>query len=134
MAEQFPAVCLYCFRKFWRVGDLPQKDSLAWWTHEHLQAKMLLKLPDLNQKRQAAEHRRGNEVPRALTVPRLDVRRPPSLGTVLHPASNQASQVGSRSKEPPEPDVVQTKRTFALRLLSGRVAGDVDSESSTKHA
>jgi hypothetical protein len=95
---------------------------------------MFLKLPDRDQKRQVTVHREGNEALKALTVPRLGVRRSPSLGTVPHPTSNQESQVDSRSKEQPEPDAVQMKRIFAPGLRSGRAAGDADSESSTKHA
>jgi hypothetical protein len=95
---------------------------------------MLLKLPDRDQKGHVVEHRGANEALEGPTVPRLDVRRPPSPGTVLHPASNEESQVGSHSKEPPEPDAVQMKPTFAPRLRSGRAVGDADSEPSTKHA
>jgi hypothetical protein len=88
VAEQFLAAYLHRLRKLRRVGDLPQKDSLAWWTHEHLQTKMLLKLPDRDQKKQAAEYLGGNEELKALTVPQLDERQSPSLGSVLHPSSN----------------------------------------------
>jgi hypothetical protein len=56
------------------------------------------------------------------------------LGSVLHPASTQESRVDSHSKEPPEPDAVQTKQTFAPRLRFGQTLDDADSESSTKHA
>jgi hypothetical protein len=133
MTEQFTAACLRRLWKFGRVGNLPQNDSLAWWTHEHLLAKMLLKLPDQGRKRQQVVHRGGSEALKEPTVPWWDVQRSPSPGNALHPASTPELRVDSHSKELPEHDEVQTDRISAQRSLSDRVAGDADSEPSTKH-
>jgi len=134
MAEQLTAACLRRLWKFERVGNLPQNDSLAWWTHEHLLAKMLLKLPDRGQKRQAVAHRGGNEALKEPTVPRWDVQRSPSSGNAPHPASTPELRVDSHSKELPEHDEVQTDQTAAQRSPPDRAVGDADSEPSTKHA
>ena len=79
------------------------------------------------------EHRGASKALKAPATPRLDVRQHPSHGIVLHPSSSQESQADSRSKEPPAPDAVRTKRTCAPRLQSGHRTGDEDSEPSTKH-
>jgi len=133
MTEQLTAACLRRLWKFGRVGNLPQNDSLAWWTHEHLLAKMLLKLPDRGQKRLAVVRRGGSEALKEPTAPWWDVQRSPSPGNALHPASTPESRVDSHSKELPEHDEVQTGRTAAQRSRSARVADDADSEPSTKH-
>jgi hypothetical protein len=133
MTEQLTAACLRRLWKFGRVGNLPENDSLAWWTHEHLLAKMLLKLPDRGQKRQAVVRRGGSEALKEPTLPWWDVQRSPSSGNALHPASTPESRVDNHSKELPGHGVVQTDLIFALQLHPARIADDADSEPSTKH-